>query len=396
MKRKGFTLIELLAVIVILAIIAVIATPIITNIIEDSKKAAFNRSVEGIIKGLEFDVAFKLDDNGYTYTITDGDIEELEGSNISISNTKGYSGTVRYDSDANVSYAIHNDKWCVIKVGNDINTIDYVEGECVISISTPETCFTTNYILESFEKGDNCENYFISDSGMTQENATTVCNGGTFGDLTLKDAIELGYLDIEELQTNNVIKNAVTKDRVSITNYDINTCGVDIVIPSKINNKEVVAIGNGAFASKVLSTELSMLNNKNNIEFISNKVELVNRPAVGDIKSVIIPDTVKTIGEYAFSYNQIKNLVIGNGVTTIGEYAFSENNLTSVIIPATIKTIGDYSFYKSSYSNPNLTKIINKIDKSFDWGSIVNGTSGYNFKTGIVVNDAGNVEITSE
>ena len=36
--KKGFTLIELLAVIVILAIIAVIATPIITNIIEDSKK----------------------------------------------------------------------------------------------------------------------------------------------------------------------------------------------------------------------------------------------------------------------------------------------------------------------------------------------------------------------
>ena len=35
--NKGFTLIELLAVIVILAIIALIATPIIINIIEDSK-----------------------------------------------------------------------------------------------------------------------------------------------------------------------------------------------------------------------------------------------------------------------------------------------------------------------------------------------------------------------
>ena len=39
MRKRGFTLIELLAVIVILAIIAVIATPIITGIIEDSKKA---------------------------------------------------------------------------------------------------------------------------------------------------------------------------------------------------------------------------------------------------------------------------------------------------------------------------------------------------------------------
>ena len=36
--KKGFTLIELLAVIVILAIIALIATPIVLNIINDTKE----------------------------------------------------------------------------------------------------------------------------------------------------------------------------------------------------------------------------------------------------------------------------------------------------------------------------------------------------------------------
>ena len=44
--KKGFTLIELLAVIVILAIIALIATPIVINIINDSKKESINRSIE--------------------------------------------------------------------------------------------------------------------------------------------------------------------------------------------------------------------------------------------------------------------------------------------------------------------------------------------------------------
>ena len=44
--KKGFTLIELLAVIVILAIIALIATPIILNIIEDSRDSAKQRSLE--------------------------------------------------------------------------------------------------------------------------------------------------------------------------------------------------------------------------------------------------------------------------------------------------------------------------------------------------------------
>ena len=48
--KKGFTLIELLAVIVILAIIAIIATPIIINIINETKESANMRSAEMYLK----------------------------------------------------------------------------------------------------------------------------------------------------------------------------------------------------------------------------------------------------------------------------------------------------------------------------------------------------------
>ena len=50
----------------------------------------------------------------------------------------------------------------------------------------------------------------------------------------------------------------------------------------------------------------------------------------------------------------------------------------------------------SYHSNSNLTKIVNKTGRSFDWGYIINGSSGYNFAAGTVVNSYGNVEITSE
>ena len=59
MKNKGFTLIELLAVIVILAIIALIATPIILNIINDSKVESKKRSAENYFDAVELAVANK-------------------------------------------------------------------------------------------------------------------------------------------------------------------------------------------------------------------------------------------------------------------------------------------------------------------------------------------------
>ena len=53
-KKKGFTLIELLAVIVVLAIIALIATPIVMNTIEKSKKGAAIESANNLIKSAEY------------------------------------------------------------------------------------------------------------------------------------------------------------------------------------------------------------------------------------------------------------------------------------------------------------------------------------------------------
>ena len=128
-KSKGFTLIELLAVIVILAIIAVIATPIITGIIEDAKKESFKRSAEGVVEATKFDIADKMTDSGYTYTLSDGKIVNLN-ENVKISNAKGMNGTIKYNKDGEVSYAIRNNKWCVIKKGNDVLLTSNVD-ECI-------------------------------------------------------------------------------------------------------------------------------------------------------------------------------------------------------------------------------------------------------------------------
>ena len=169
---------------------------------------------------------------------------------------------------------------------------------------------------------------------MSEEEATTLCSGGEYNGLTLKEALNKGYLNLEELKTNNVIKNVVITGTITITDYDINIGGIDVVIPSTIDGKTVVAIGTEAFYAKKLSTETSMLS-KSNIQFMSNKEdnEIAKGQIIGDIRSVVIPSTVKSIGMFAFANNKITSVVIESADVEIGCSAFDYNDdLTSIKI----------------------------------------------------------------
>ena len=75
--KKGFTLIEILAVIVILAIIALIATPIVLDIITDSKVAAKERSIENIEHAAELYVTseYQINNKSAPSEITIGELK---------------------------------------------------------------------------------------------------------------------------------------------------------------------------------------------------------------------------------------------------------------------------------------------------------------------------------
>ena len=122
---------------------------------------------------------------------------------------------------------------------------------------------------------------------------------------------ELAY---EDIATDASCFTTTTNEdnTITITDYDA-SCGTDIVIPKTINGNTVTTIGESAFDYNQLT-------------------------------SVTIPNSVTTIGSYAFYHNQLTSVTIPNTVTTIGESAFRSNQLTSVTIPNSVTTIGGSAF----------------------------------------------------
>ena len=72
------------------------------------------------------------------------------------------------------------------------------------------------------------------------------------------------------------------------------------------------------------------------------------------LTSLIIPDSVTNIGDYAFSgCRSLTDIVIPDSVTNIGDYAFWNcGSLTNIVIPNSVTSIGDNAFeYCFSLSN---------------------------------------------
>ena len=130
-----------------------------------------------------------------------------------------------------------------------------------------------------------------------------------------EDYPQNGYAKAE----NFIVKEK--PDSVIITGYVGEA--MDIKIPPKIRGKRVVSIEKKAFEG----------------------IGLV---------SVVIPYSVKNIGECAFANNQLTDITMG-GVTHVGDSAFENNRLTSVPFDSNITHIGSNAFAGNRFSFSEIT-----------------------------------------
>ena len=159
---------------------------------------------------------------------------------------------------------------------------------------------------------------------------------------------------------STIIPDSVT----SIGDYAFDGCTSlsSIVIPDS-----VTSIGNSAFSGCTSLTTIrveegnTVYDSRNNCNAI---IETSTNRLIFGCASTIIPDSVTSIGECAFSYcTSLTSIVIPDSVTSIEEYAFYEcSSLISIVIPDSVTSIGPSVFsYCASLSSIVIPNSVTEI-----------------------------------
>ena len=229
MKEKGFTLIELLAVIVILSVITLITVPMITNVIEESKKKALASSIQGLVESANL---YAIENDGVYEFLFDKEHKgsTKKGESLDYRGTIDGEGKLYLDKEGNTSICISNDNYYVYKNYNSgIIVGERKTGNCIIGFDA----LTNKYVAMLDNGTGNVSNVYSKDevNNLVDAKATeldTKITNNTNEITNMKS-------NIEELQNNlNNLSSLVGSNTESINHLNNKLNSVFININNKI------------------------------------------------------------------------------------------------------------------------------------------------------------------
>ena len=142
---------------------------------------------------------------------------------------------------------------------------------------------------------------------------------------------------------------AFLKASSRITGYD-GRGGTDLVIPEEIDGTAIKVIGQSAFYNGYLTNTWDKLTSV----ILPDTLTTIGGNAFHSnaLTSIIIPDSVTSLGANAFNGNKITTVEFGTGLKVVGAAAFTNNNITEVKLPPNILEVADGAF-----SGNQITKV---------------------------------------
>jgi hypothetical protein len=180
-------------------------------------------------------------------------------------------------------------------------------------------------------------------TSVTIGNGITNISGSTFRNNPKLTSVTIGnnVTSIGDNAFNNVGLTSIIIPN-SVINIGESAFWNNPALTSIIIGDGVVDIGNWAFANDwTLTPALTSVTIGKNVESIGLRVF-----SNAGLTSVVIPDSVTSIGQSAFWGNvALTSATISNNVKTIDKWAFETTGLTLIIIPDSVTSIGQAAFF---------------------------------------------------
>ncbi len=339
-RKLGFTLIELLAVIVILAIIALIASPIVINLVEGSKKESISRSADGIIRSAN------------NYYMNQKLVKESIVENIDLTGD-----SLDYDGGKpDKGYAIFNDE------GN-VSLVMYLNGYCVIRLYQEEPSVVKKTIDEC-----DIEQYLPDYKDLVLNGADPVL-GGNMIPVEIADNGTVTYADLKNEWYNYEDKKWANAVILSSGTYTVG----DIIPESSIRayfvwvpRYKYKIFNTGNYTNYIMATPSSSIAQEIEVVFETKDVAASNGSAVGS-----------WLTHPAFTSFDVNGLWVGkfetgyDGATTTTEARVSSSNSSKIIVKPDVYS---WSYNKIYYMfiaayNFDRTKDSHMM-KNTEWGAV--------------------------
>ena len=301
-KNKGITLIALVITIIVLLILAgvTIATLLGDNGVLTKATEAKNEQADATVEE-----AIKLAWNEYQMMLNEPTGKNESGTKIASTSKVKIQGPMTFWQFLEEEKHYINEQGVIdVKtlVGETLSRGNGTDGKDVYKIEETEN---NGYVLVYCDENNNrkeLSTFEPGDSEILEETDESYFDITEDGVISLKNFDDY-YHNESEWQIENV------------------------VIPKEVNGIEVVEIGEAMFKAS------------DDILGVSNSIS-------NNLKTVVIPDTVKVIGKEAFEYcKELTKIEIPNSVEVIYAEAFTNCSSLSVItIPNNIKSIGQWAF----------------------------------------------------
>ena len=239
-----------------------------------------------------------------------------------------FSDWTRYTYDANTPC----DAWLYYRICSTCRDIEWKSGgyenHTITTVTVAPTCVAQGY-----------DENTCSVCGFTEKTNYTAIAGHTY-EKTYSYSDSFHWLDCKHCDATT-----------SYGEHNIDESGYCTVCNQPVGSTEGIIYevsANGTYAEVIgysgTATKIVIADTYNNLPVKTIYQEAFKNDKA--ITSVVIPDSVTSIGYNAFYYcDSLTSVTIGNSVTSIGDWAFSDcYSLTSINIPDSVTSIGTCAF----------------------------------------------------